>query len=63
MTTEDHVDILHLAGIDRSDFVSGGQDVSVKTPEGNARIFRRGGMVVYRAGDVWGDDIKVDPIP
>lgn len=50
----DHVDILDIAGIDHSTFYNSGQDVKlVKRDEEKpfARVFRKGGKVVYRAGE------------
>lgn len=61
MTDGDHVDILALAGIDRSTFNSTGEDIEVEDREHRpvARVFRRGGKLVYRAGsEVWDEDLK-----
>lgn len=55
--TEDHADLLSVAGIDRVIFQNSGEDVEVvKDQKPVARVFRRGSMLVYRSGsEVWGD--------
>jgi hypothetical protein len=57
----DHVDLLMLAGIDHNVFYSSGEDVKVVGERDRtiARVFRRGGKMVYRAGsavDWYGDE-------
>lgn len=57
----DHVDLLAIAGIDRTTFYSNGEDVQLdggRDEEPRARVFRKGSKLVYRAGnsvDWYGD--------
>lgn len=56
----DHVDLLDIAGIDHSSFSATGDVTLVREREVKpyARVFRRGGKVVYRAGEeVWDEDV------
>ena len=49
--SEFHVDILSIAGIEHTTFYNGGEDVRVEEDRKPvARVFRRGGKLVYRAG-------------
>lgn len=59
----EHADILSIAGIDSSTFYNSGQDVSLNDDadcKPIARVFRKGGKLVYRTGNSidWYDDQK-----
>lgn len=62
----EHADLLSIAGIDHLTFYSSGEDVSLKRDEDRnpvARVFRKGGKVVYRAGsavDWYGDNTPLN---
>lgn len=48
---ESRVDILNIVGIDHITFYNGGEDVTLEFErKPYARIFRKGGKLVYRAG-------------
>ena len=58
MTDVEHVDILNLIGIDHITFNNSGQDITIDDGEQQARVFRKGGKVVYRAGShLWDEDL------
>lgn len=49
----DHVDLLAIAGIEHTTFYNSGEDINlVRANDSNphARVFRKGGKVVYRSG-------------
>lgn len=48
----DRADILAIVGLNKSQFNDAGEDVTVRdeAEDTEARVFRRGGKVVYRAG-------------
>ncbi len=49
--SEFHVDFLSIAGVNHELFYNSGEDVKVEEDRKPvARVFRRGGKVVYRAG-------------
>jgi hypothetical protein len=57
----EHADILGILGIDHSTFNSAGEDIELVSEEErkpHARVFRKGGKTVYRAGSAvnWYDD-------
>jgi hypothetical protein len=58
--TEPRADLLQLIGMNPQTFYAAGEDVRVESADHNpyARIFRRGGKVVYRVGTgvEWDDD-------
>lgn len=59
--SESHVDILSIVGIDHVTFYNSGEDVSLKDEDQKpaARVFRKGGKLVYRAEgavDWYGED-------
>lgn len=46
-----HVDLLDIAGVNHEVFYNGGEDVRLEEDKVRyARVFRKGGRVVYRAG-------------
>lgn len=49
--TEFQVDLLSIAGVNHETFYNGGEDVKLEEDHRPvARVFRRGGKVVYRSG-------------
>ena len=49
--TDFHVDLLSIAGVNHEVFHNSGEDVRVEEDHKRvARIFRKGGKVVYRTG-------------
>ena len=55
------VDILDIVGVDHSDFLNSGSDITLHTPpkaEVVERVFRKGDRVVYRCGYAkdWGSN-------
>lgn len=57
--SEFHVDLLSIAGVDHSLFYNSGEDVKLEEDDVPfARVFRKGGKVVYRSGTAveWDDE-------
>lgn len=49
--SDDPVDLLSIAGVNHQIFYSNGEDVRLESDSKPfARVFRRGGKIVYRAG-------------
>ena len=61
--SDPQADLLAIAGITRSTFYNGGEDISLEDEDHKrkARVFRRGSKLVYRSGEAvdWDDDQKL----